>query len=95
MPLSKKNHLILSVYLFFVRACVWIYIYIHIYMRVFSVLLKLNRHSQGLEWYHTLRSAGVDTELLVYPEDNHALHKVATEADHYIHIKRWFDKYLG
>jgi len=52
-------------------------------------------HSQGLEWYHTLRSAGVDTELLVYPEDNHALNKVATEADHYIHIKRWFDKHLG
>ena len=50
--------------------------------------------SQGLEWYHTLRSAGVDTELLVYPEDNHALNKVATEADHWIHIKKWFDKYL-
>ena len=88
-------HLILSVYLFCACVRVCIYTCIYIYMRVFSVLLQLNRHSQGLEWYHTLRSAGVDTELLVYPEDNHALNKVATEADHYIHIKRWFDKHLG
>jgi acylaminoacyl-peptidase len=50
--------------------------------------------SQGLEFYHTLRSAGVDTKLLVYPLDNHALNKVTTEADHWIHIKQWFDKYL-
>ena len=50
--------------------------------------------SQGLEWYHTLRSSGTDTELLQYPEDNHALNRVATEADHWIHIKKWFDNYL-
>jgi acylaminoacyl-peptidase len=51
--------------------------------------------SQGKEWYHSLRSMGVDTELLVYPEDCHALDKVTTEADHWIHIKRWFDKYFS
>jgi acylaminoacyl-peptidase len=50
--------------------------------------------SQGLEWYHTLRSAGIDTKLLVYPDDNHSLTKVATEPDHWINIKQWFDKYL-
>ena len=50
--------------------------------------------SQGKEWYHTLRSAGIDTQLLVYPEDSHALDKVTTEADHWINIKRWFDKYF-
>jgi acylaminoacyl-peptidase len=44
--------------------------------------------SQGKEWYHTLRSAGVDTQLLVYPEDCHALDKVTTEADHWIHVSR-------
>jgi acylaminoacyl-peptidase len=51
--------------------------------------------SQGKEWYHTLRSAGVDTKLLVYPKDCHALDRVTTEADHWIHIKQWFDKYMG
>eukprot|EP00980_Cylindrotheca_fusiformis_P020564 scaffold7641_cov115-Cylindrotheca_fusiformis.AAC.10 len=51
--------------------------------------------SQGMEYYHSLRSsAQVETKLLVYPEDNHALNRVATEADHWIHIKQWFDQYL-
>jgi acylaminoacyl-peptidase len=51
--------------------------------------------SQGKEWYHTLRSSGVDAQLLVYPEDGHALDRVTTEADHWIHIKQWFDKYFS
>jgi acylaminoacyl-peptidase len=50
--------------------------------------------SQGLEWYHSLRSRAVPTKLLVYPEDCHALDKVTTEADHWIHIKQWFDEHL-
>ena len=58
--------------------------------------------SQGLEWYHSLRSkktadgkSAVPTKLLVYPDDNHSLSGVTTEPDHYIHIKQWFDKYLS
>jgi acylaminoacyl-peptidase len=50
--------------------------------------------SQGLEWFHTLRSMGVPTKLLTYEGDDHALAGVATEADHWINIKRWFDQYL-
>jgi acylaminoacyl-peptidase len=50
--------------------------------------------SQGMEWYHALRSKGVATKLLVYPNDCHALNRVATEADHWINIKRWFDKHM-
>jgi len=50
--------------------------------------------SQGQEWYYTLRSRGVPTELLIYPEDNHSLAGAATEADHWIRIMEWFDKYL-
>ncbi len=50
--------------------------------------------SQGLEWYHTLRSKGVPSELLVYDSDDHALAGVRTESDHWLNIKRWFDKYL-
>ncbi|CAN0575782.1 unnamed protein product, partial [Ectocarpus sp. 12 AP-2014] len=29
--------------------------------------------SQGVEWFHALRSRGVETKLLVYPEDVHAI----------------------
>jgi acylaminoacyl-peptidase len=50
--------------------------------------------SQGLEWFHSLRSSGVPTKLLRYPNDNHALDTVTTEADHWIHIRKWFDNYL-
>jgi acylaminoacyl-peptidase len=50
--------------------------------------------SQGLEWYHSLRSRGVPTKLLSYPEDDHAIAGVATGSDHWINIKRWFDEYL-
>jgi len=50
--------------------------------------------SQGLEWYHTLRSMGVPTKLLAYPDDDHAIDGVAAEADFWINTKRWFDKHL-
>jgi acylaminoacyl-peptidase len=50
--------------------------------------------SQGLEWYYSLRSIGVPTSLLTYPDDDHAIGAVASEADHWVNIKRWFDRYL-
>jgi len=50
--------------------------------------------SQGREYYHALRSKGVDTKLLIYEDDDHAIDKVRSEADHWINIKKWFDKYL-
>ena len=50
--------------------------------------------SQGVEYYHTLRSKGIITKLLVYEKDDHAIDRVASEADHWINIKRWFDEYL-
>jgi acylaminoacyl-peptidase len=50
--------------------------------------------SQGLEWYHTLRSMGVATKLLMYDMDDHAIDGAGAEADHWINIKRWFDQYL-
>lgn len=50
--------------------------------------------SQGLEWYHSLRSKGVPTKLLVYDDDDHAIAGVLSEADHWINIKKWFDQYL-
>ena len=50
--------------------------------------------SQGLEYYHSLRSKGIATKLLVYERDDHAIDRVVSEADHWINIKRWFDEHL-
>ena len=44
--------------------------------------------SQGLEWYYSLRSMGVPSKLLTYPEDDHAIGNVACEADHWVNAKR-------
>lgn len=50
--------------------------------------------SQGLEYYHALRARGVPTRLLVYEDCDHAIDLVASEADHWINAKRWFDRHL-
>lgn len=50
--------------------------------------------SQGLEYYHTLRSMGVKTKLLVYDKDVHAIDTPVSEADHWVNIKLWFDEHL-
>jgi acylaminoacyl-peptidase len=50
--------------------------------------------SQGLEWYYTLRSNGIPTKLLTYPDEDHAIAGVGAEADHWINIKRFFDEHL-
>jgi acylaminoacyl-peptidase len=44
--------------------------------------------SQGLEFYHTLRSNGVKTKLLVYDDDDHAIDLVKSEADLWINVSR-------
>ena len=50
--------------------------------------------SQGLEFYHALRSRGIPTRLLMYEQDDHAIDGVASEADHWINIARWFQEHL-
>jgi len=50
--------------------------------------------SQGLEFYHAIRARGVKTKLLTYDDDDHAIDKPKSEADHWINIKRWFDEHL-
>ncbi|CAM9493498.1 unnamed protein product, partial [Hapterophycus canaliculatus] len=51
--------------------------------------------SQGLEWFHSLKSRGVETKLLVYPEDVHAIDKPASEADQWLNIVGWLKKHLA
>jgi acylaminoacyl-peptidase len=50
-------------------------------------------YSQGLEYYHILRSRGVESKLLVFPEDNHALDRPLTEAEQWIAVMDWFLKH--
>lgn len=50
--------------------------------------------SQGLEWYHALKSKGVETKLLIYPEDVHAIDKPASEADQWLNIAGWLKKHF-
>jgi len=50
--------------------------------------------SQGEEYYHALRSLGVKTRLLLFPEDNHAIGQPASEAERLLHIVRWLMDHL-
>lgn len=50
--------------------------------------------SQGIEYYHALRSKGVNTKLLLYDDDDHAIDKVQSEADHWINIFQWFHEHF-
>lgn len=51
--------------------------------------------SQGLEWFHALKSKGVETKLLIYPEDVHAIDKPASEADQWLNIVGWLKKHFA
>uniref|UniRef100_UPI00398E57AE acylamino-acid-releasing enzyme-like isoform X4 n=2 Tax=Pristiophorus japonicus TaxID=55135 RepID=UPI00398E57AE len=46
--------------------------------------------TQGLELYHALRARDVPVRLLWYPDDNHSLSKVGTEADVFMNVALWF-----
>lgn len=50
--------------------------------------------SQGLEWYHALKSSGVEARLLRYPEDVHAIDKPASEADMWLNVVSWLRQHL-
>ncbi|KAL7572065.1 hypothetical protein ACA910_001713 [Epithemia clementina (nom. ined.)] len=50
--------------------------------------------SQGLEWYHSLRSSRTRTKLLMYEDNDHAIGGTSAEADVWVNIKRWFDEHL-
>eukprot|EP00816_Leptocylindrus_hargravesii_P008451 CAMPEP_0196815540 /NCGR_PEP_ID=MMETSP1362-20130617/50418_1 /TAXON_ID=163516 /ORGANISM="Leptocylindrus danicus, Strain CCMP1856" /LENGTH=816 /DNA_ID=CAMNT_0042192531 /DNA_START=72 /DNA_END=2522 /DNA_ORIENTATION=- len=50
--------------------------------------------SQGIEYFHALRSKGLKTKLLVYEKCDHAIDLPTCEADHWINIKKWFDEHL-
>nr|XP_013807391.1 PREDICTED: acylamino-acid-releasing enzyme-like [Apteryx mantelli mantelli] len=51
--------------------------------------------TQALEFYRVLRARGVPVRLLWYPEGNHALSGVETEADVFGNCARWIIRHLG
>ena len=50
--------------------------------------------SQGLEYFHALRSRGVPAKLLMYPEDSHPIDKPASEADFWVHAAQWINQHI-
>ena len=50
--------------------------------------------SQGLEYFHSLRSRGVETRLLTYDADDHAIDTPKSDADHWVEVGAWFDRHL-
>ena len=52
-------------------------------------------HSQGIEYYHILRSMGVASKMLIFPNDCHAIDLPCSEAEHFVAIKLWFEETLA
>ena len=49
---------------------------------------------QGYEFWHALKALGVPTELVIYPEEGHAIAKPAHQRDIEERLVAWFDRYL-
>ncbi len=46
------------------------------------------------QMYQALRSLGVDTELIIYPNENHGIRRPSYVKDRYERYLAWYDKYL-
>ena len=49
---------------------------------------------QGYEFWHALKALGVPTELVIYPEEGHAIAKPEHQRDIEQRLLAWFDRYL-
>jgi dipeptidyl aminopeptidase/acylaminoacyl peptidase len=50
--------------------------------------------SQAYEFWHALKTLGVPTQLIVYPDEGHLFIKPENQADRLDQTVAWFDKYL-
>jgi acylaminoacyl-peptidase len=50
--------------------------------------------SQGIEYYHMLKSRKVATKLLFFPDDVHSIAKPASEAEHWLAIAEWIETHF-
>ena len=44
--------------------------------------------------YQALRSLGVDTQLIIYPNENHGIQRPSYVRDRYERYLAWYDKYI-
>ncbi len=44
--------------------------------------------------YQALRSLGVDTQLIIYPNENHGIQRPRYVRDRYERYLAWYDKYV-
>jgi dipeptidyl aminopeptidase/acylaminoacyl peptidase len=48
----------------------------------------------GQQMYQALKSLGVDTELIIYPNENHGIQRPSYQRDRYERYVAWYDKYI-
>ncbi|GAQ80280.1 Dipeptidyl aminopeptidase [Klebsormidium nitens] len=51
--------------------------------------------AQGLQYVHALRARGLESKVVIFPEDTHALDKPQTEFDQWATAAEWLKKHLG
>ena len=51
--------------------------------------------TQSIEYWHALKDQGVETSLVIYPEEGHGIRGPANVADVRKRTVAWFDRYLG
>ncbi|HMJ82690.1 MAG TPA: alpha/beta fold hydrolase, partial [Vicinamibacterales bacterium] len=49
----------------------------------------------GQQMYQALRSLGVDTQLVIYPNENHGISRPSYVRDRYERYLAWYDKYIN
>lgn len=50
---------------------------------------------QSFEWWHALKTLGVPTQFVVYPNEGHAINQPQHQHDMQVRTLDWFDKYLS
>jgi pimeloyl-ACP methyl ester carboxylesterase len=50
--------------------------------------------SGGEQMYQALRSLGIDTQLIIYPNENHGIQRPSYVRDRYERYLAWYDKYV-
>ncbi len=51
--------------------------------------------TQSIEYWHALKEQGVETSLVIYPDEGHSIRGPANSADVFKRTIAWFDKYLA
>jgi len=50
---------------------------------------------QGYEFWHALKTLGVPTQLVIYPDEGHAIRKPEHQRDRVVRSVAWLERFLG